>query len=58
MARLLIALLLLVLAACAPVATGEMDRLLNRSSHDCLTQIAGRQDFRTVRQRMPSFLLP
>uniref|UniRef100_I2Q5N4 Lipoprotein n=1 Tax=Desulfovibrio sp. U5L TaxID=596152 RepID=I2Q5N4_9BACT len=46
------------LAACAPVATGELERLYNRENNDRLTQIEGRQDFRTFRQKTPSFLLP
>jgi hypothetical protein len=46
------------LAACAPVGTGELERLYNRENNDRLTQIAGRQDFRTFRQKTPSFLLP
>jgi hypothetical protein len=58
MPRILVALLALLLAACAPVATGELERILDRQSNDCLTQVAGRQDFRTMRQKTPSFLLP
>lgn len=51
-------LAVLAAAACAPVATGELERLYNRENNDCLTQIQGRQDFRTFRQKTPSFLLP
>ncbi len=58
MPRILVALLPLLLAACATVATGELERILDRQSNDCLTQVAGRQDFRTMRQKTPSFLLP
>ncbi len=58
MPRLLIALIALLLAACAPVANGELERILDRESNDRLTQIYGRQDFRTMRQKTPSFLLP
>ena len=58
MLRYLVPLLVLVAAACAPVATGELERILDRQSNDCLTQVAGRQDFRTMRQKTPSFLLP
>ncbi|WP_169740590.1 hypothetical protein [Solidesulfovibrio alcoholivorans] len=58
MPRILVALLALLLAACAPVATGELERILDRQSNDCLTQVSGRQDFRTMRQKTPSFLLP
>ena len=58
MPRILVALLPLLLAACAPVATGELERILDRQSNDCLTQVSGRQDFRTMRQKTPSFLLP
>ena len=58
MPRLLVALLPLLLAACAPVATGELERLYNYDNNNCLTQVQGRQDFRTFRQKMPSFLLP
>ncbi|MHC1789857.1 hypothetical protein [Solidesulfovibrio sp.] len=58
MLRLAALLLTLATAACAPVANGELARLYNRESDDCLTQIQGRQDFRTFRQKTPSFLLP
>ena len=58
MLRLAAALLALLAAACAPVANGELARLYNRDNDDCLTQIQGRQDFRTFRQKTPSFLLP
>lgn len=58
MPRFLLALLVLLLAACAPVATGELERILDRQTNDCLTQVAGRQDFRTTRQKIPAFLLP
>lgn len=53
-----IALAALFAAGCAPVGTGELERLYNRDNNDCLTQIQGRQDFRTFRQKTPSFLLP
>lgn len=56
-ARILILLATLCAAACAPVANGEMERLYNRDNNDQLTQIQGRQDFRTFRQKTPSFLL-
>ncbi len=52
------ALAALFAVGCAPVATGELERLYNRDNNDCLTQIQGRQDFRTFRQKTPSFLLP
>lgn len=58
MARTLVFLLALWLTACAPVATGELDRILDRQTNDRLTQVSGRQDFRTMRQKTPSFLLP
>ncbi|MEA4854910.1 MAG: hypothetical protein AAGU21_20865 [Solidesulfovibrio sp.] len=58
MPRILLALVALALAACAPVANGELARILDRQTNDCLTQVAGRQDFRTMRQKTPSFLLP
>jgi hypothetical protein len=58
MIRLAAALLLsTLLAACAPVASGEMERLYNKENNDKMTQIEGRQDFRTFRQKTPSFLL-
>jgi hypothetical protein len=58
MIRLLAALLLTtVLAACAPAASGELERLYNKDNNDKMTQIEGRQDFRTFRQKTPSFLL-
>lgn len=57
--RLVVILALLAqLAACAPIATGEWDRVYNQEGNDRLTQIEGRQDFRTMRQKRPSFLLP
>jgi len=58
MLRILALLLAALTAACAPVATGELERLYNRENNDRLTQIEGRQDFRTFRQKTPSFLLP
>ena len=58
MLRYAVALLALLAAACAPVGNGELARLYNRDSDDCLTQIQGRQDFRSFRQKTPSFLLP
>ncbi|WP_428560591.1 MAG: hypothetical protein ACP59X_16930 [Solidesulfovibrio sp. DCME] len=58
MSRILLVLATLAVAACAPVANGELARILDRQSNDCLTQVAGRQDFRTMRQKTPSFLLP
>lgn len=58
MLRFAVALLTLLVAACAPVGNGELARLYNRDSDDCLTQIQGRQDFRSFRQKTPSFLLP
>ncbi len=58
MLRLIAVLLATLLAACAPVANGELERLYNRDNNDALTQIQGRQDFRTFRQKTPSFLLP
>lgn len=58
MRYLLIAALLAQLAACAPVATGELDRLYARRDNDKLTQVEGRQDFRTLRQQLPGFVLP
>lgn len=57
MRPILVLVLLGLLAACAPVATGELDRL-NQSANDRLTQVEGRQDYRTFRQQMPSFLMP
>ncbi len=48
---------ILALTACAPVCSGELERLQNRDSHDELTQVQGRQDFRTPRQKLPSFVL-
>jgi hypothetical protein len=57
--RLVLVLALLAqLAACAPVATGEWDRLYFRETNDRLTQVEGREDYRTFRQKLPSFLLP
>jgi len=50
--------MLLTVTACAPVGNGEMERLFNKPNNDALTQIEGRQDFRTFRQKMPSCLLP
>lgn len=58
MLRYVVPLLVLVAAACAPVATGELERLYNYDNNNCLTQVQGRQDFRTFRQKTPSFLLP
>lgn len=58
MLRILALLLTALVAACAPVATGELERLYNRENNDRLTQIECRQDFRTFRQKTPSFLLP
>lgn len=56
--RLLYALALVsLLAACGPVSTGELVRL-NQPACDREVQLEGRQDFRTVRQQWPSFLLP
>lgn len=54
---LLLSLLGLLVAACAPIATGEVARL-DQKKMDRLTHMEGRQDFRTSRQRLPSFLLP
>lgn len=57
--RLLFALVLLAfLSACAPVCDGEIERMFNRTNNDQLTQIEGRQDYRTFRQRIPAFLVP
>jgi hypothetical protein len=53
----LVWILLFSLAACAPVCSGELERLQNRTSHDELTQVPDRQDFRTPRQKLPSFVL-
>lgn len=58
MRRVYALLLLLALAACAPVANGEYDRVYHRKEQDRLTQVEGRQDFRTDRQKTPSYLLP
>ena len=58
MLRIAAVLLTLFAAACAPVGNGELARLYNRESDDCLTQIQGRQDFRSFRQKTPTFLLP
>ena len=58
MLRVCAALVAAVLAACAPLGNGELDRLYNRNNNDCLTQMQDRQDFRTFRQKTPSFLLP
>jgi len=57
MRRILVLSLLGLLTACAPVATGELVRL-NQPACDREVQLEGRQDFRTVRQQLPSFLLP
>ena len=57
MHRLAWILLLVSLAACAPLTSGELERLEGRASHDELTQVPDRQDFRTPRQKLPSFLL-
>jgi len=58
MLRLFVVLATLFIAACAPVANGELERQLNFTSNNCLTQVPDRQDFRTFRQKTPSFLLP
>lgn len=58
MRYLLCAALLVQLAACAPVGSGELDRLYARRDNDKLTQVEGRQDYRTLRQQLPGFLLP
>jgi hypothetical protein len=58
MRALLLCILLAQLAACAPLATGELDRLYDRSTNDKLTQVEGRQDFRTLRQQLPGCVLP
>ncbi len=57
MPRFFVLLAVLCVTACAPVANGELERLYNRENNDRLTQIEGRQDFRTFRQKTPSFLL-
>ena len=56
--RLVLVILALCAASCAPMANGELARLYNRENDDCLTQMQGRQDFRSFRQKTPSFLLP
>ncbi|UJX40010.1 hypothetical protein K9F62_15005 [Desulfovibrio sp. JY] len=58
MLRYLVPLLAFVAAACAPIANGELERKLDFETNNCLTQVQGRQDFRTFRQKTPSFLLP
>jgi hypothetical protein len=58
MLRILVVYATLFAAACAPVGNGEFERLYNKDNNDQLTQIQGRQDFRTFRQKTPSFLLP
>ncbi len=59
MLRLLLVLVAaLFAAACAPVANGELERQLNFTTNNCLTQVPDREDFRTFRQKTPSFLLP
>ncbi|WP_170304559.1 hypothetical protein [Desulfolutivibrio sulfodismutans] len=57
MQRLVWILLFATLASCAPLCSGELERLQGRASHDELTQVPDRQDFRTPRQKLPSFLL-
>mgnify|MGYP001806441473 CR=1 FL=1 len=57
MHRLAAIVLLFSLAACAPLCDGDLERLQGRTSHDALTQVSDRQDFRTPRQKLPSFLL-
>jgi len=57
MHRLVWLLLFVTLASCAPLSSGELERLQGRKSHDELTQVPDRQDFRTPRQKLPSFLL-
>lgn len=47
----------IALASCAPLCSGELERLQGRESHDALTQVPDRQDFRTPRQKLPSFML-
>jgi len=54
---LVLSLLGLLVAACAPVADGELYRL-NQKKQDIATHMEDRQDFRTERQHLPSFLLP
>jgi len=58
MRLVLVLALLSQLAACAPTATGEWDRVYYQDEHDRLTQVEGRQDFRTMRQKRVSFMLP
>ena len=58
MRLVLVLALLSQLTACAPMATGEWDRVYNQEENDRLTQIEGRQDFRTMRQKRLSFMLP
>ncbi|WP_176630276.1 hypothetical protein [Desulfolutivibrio sulfoxidireducens] len=53
----LVWILLFSLSACAPLCSGELERLANRDSHDTLTQVPDRQDFRTPRQKLPSCVL-
>jgi hypothetical protein len=57
MHRLAAIALLFSLAACAPLCDGDLERQQGRASHDALTQVPDRQDFRTPRQKLPSFLL-
>lgn len=57
MHRLVWLLLFVTLTSCAPLCSGELERLQGRKSHDELTQVPDRQDFRTPRQKLPSFLL-
>jgi hypothetical protein len=58
MRLVLVLVLLSQLAACAPLASGELDRLYGWRNNNKQTQTADRQDFRTFRQQLPGCVLP
>lgn len=57
LAWIVLSITCIALASCAPLCSGELERLQGRTSHDELTQVPDRQDFRTPRQKLPSFFL-
>ena len=58
MRALCVLVLVTQIAACATLATGELDRLYGWSNNNKQTQMEDRQDFRTFRQQLPGCVLP